>query len=304
MKYQIIEKHGSRIFAETENERLVGGLLKKWRQIERVPVAVNKTPSVDWRAREEREIKSGKYIRPTWGNSRSLSPGYSPLLSKKHPGMVLFTRSEEDGEANRKTQMRLRAFLKRYSLIHDEDEIRRVVMFTTLDVWPPKLKFARTAKQISWVYEHGPNTCMSGTRARQGPQGRKRHPAEAYAAGDLAVAYLLGNHNKKVSARAVCWPQKRIHGFAYGDMRNYLIEKLQALKFSLGPLNGARLRKISAGPRTFLCPCIDSPHGRGCVTKSMTNTNYLVIARAGRMTSTEGTVNLNDVPYSSELIGS
>jgi hypothetical protein len=79
---------------------------------------------------------------------------------------------------------------------------------------PPKLNFARTADEIEDIYNRGPSSCMKKSKAEfHGAINSVR----SYAGPDLAVAYLDKAGGKTVSARAICWPAKKIYGRMYGD---------------------------------------------------------------------------------------
>jgi hypothetical protein len=79
------------------------------------------------------------------------------------------------------------------------------------------------------------------------------HPCRIYAAGDLAVAYMV--RKDEITARALVWPEKKIYGRIYGD-ETRLLDLLDTAGYREGSLNGARMLRIpdSGG---FVCPYID-----------------------------------------------
>lgn len=78
------------------------------------------------------------------------------------------------------------------------------------DRWPKIVKFARTAQEVKFVYDYGPQSCMKGAPG-----------VIAYADSDLAVAYLYDEDEDWVIARAVCWPDKKVFGRVYPNDSDY-----------------------------------------------------------------------------------
>lgn len=70
------------------------------------------------------------------------------------------------------------------------------------------VKFATTEQEILRVYNEGPRSCMRGSNG-----------VIAYAAGDLAIAYI--DEDGRPRARALCWPEKKIYGRVYPNVENY-----------------------------------------------------------------------------------
>jgi hypothetical protein len=95
------------------------------------------------------------------------------------------------------------------------------------------------------------------------------HPAEVYAAGDLAVAYMADSSGRTV-ARAICWPAKKLYSRVY-DSTGYLHTALKKRGFEKSgsyypekanqTFDGAKLLRVPY-PRSneagvFLLPYID-----------------------------------------------
>lgn len=76
--------------------------------------------------------------------------------------------------------------------------------------WPTVVKFARTAEEVLWVYDNGPQSCMKGMPG-----------VIAYADSDLAIAYLYDEDEDWVIARALCWPDKKVFGRVYPNDSDY-----------------------------------------------------------------------------------
>lgn len=74
----------------------------------------------------------------------------------------------------------------------------------------PELLLARTADEIAHVYASGPSSCMSN-----GKKVADIESCRAYASPDLAIAYY--KRSGSIVARALVWPEKKIHSKIYGD---------------------------------------------------------------------------------------
>jgi hypothetical protein len=89
------------------------------------------------------------------------------------------------------------------------------------------------------------------------------HPVRVYGAGDLAIAYLEPEKGH-VTARALCWPARKIFGRVYGD-DGKLIPMLESAGFSAidrhskTSFNGAKLLRIE-DDYGFVCPYLDDPN--------------------------------------------
>ena len=131
---------------------------------------------------------------------------------------------------------------------------------------PRKLLFAVTEDEIQWVYEHGPDSCMSNAKYRErhgwgyghpGYWPLDMHACRVYAAGDLQVGYLTDNDEPKghVVARSLIWPAKKTYSRCYGDeirMRTALM----ANGYTFAPPIGAKVKRIKVDS-TFVLPYID-----------------------------------------------
>lgn len=75
----------------------------------------------------------------------------------------------------------------------------------------PKLTlgFATTKEEILRVYNDGPQSCMKGVAG-----------VTAYAAGDLAIAYVTDDADRIVG-RTLCWPAQKIYGRVYPNPDNW-----------------------------------------------------------------------------------
>ncbi len=117
-----------------------------------------------------------------------------------------------------------------------------------------ELAFADTADDIERVYLNGPRSCMSHPAASYDSD---EHPVRVYAAGDLSIAYLVAKDedSEHITARSVCWPEKKIYSRVYGDDK--LARMLESAGYGEGSLDGAKVARIPAG-RGFVMPYVDS----------------------------------------------
>lgn len=216
---------------------------------------------VDWRKREQNRFRDGTYTRlpwqmETWWTISTMKGPFfdhSMHVALDDPTMVAFNKSEEDGERDKQTRMKPGAYLKRYFPSLDDETVRHWAMVMA-GTAKHELKFATTEEEILHVYEKGPSSCMrfperdSGYRVGDKPY----HPVRVYAAGDLAVAYLL--LGKRITARCVCWPAKKRYSRIYGD--SVRLEAMLGEKgFKRGSFAGAKLLKVGDIRR---CDCGDA----------------------------------------------
>ena len=125
-----------------------------------------------------------------------------------------------------------------------------------------ELKFATTREEMRMVYENGPASCMCGDVSRFFTHKAAPHPVKSYAGGDLAVAYLQ-RKSGKISARVLCWPEKKIYNRLYGEDTSMLDSLLKAEGYQCGHLYGAKLclvnvSKFTKAANTYLIPSIDT----------------------------------------------
>jgi hypothetical protein len=165
-----------------------------------------------WRHREWGRFETGEYAPLPWENENWFYGSryhnqHIAHVSLKNPGLLAYTQSSKKGQADIQTPIKPGRYLTKYfGDVLTFDEITswsRVFNETFCDV---ELKFAVEADDIEEVYLKGPRSCMKGCDS-----------VRAYAAGDLAIAYIE-NCRGEISARTVCWPAKKIFGpRLYGD---------------------------------------------------------------------------------------
>lgn len=273
----------------------------------------------DWEHREIERLMDGTYTLLPWVGADGVSQS-DPLsreswflslrsaeahkhyahVSSTVPGNIAFTEDADKGSRDIQTSMRPGRYLKRfYGGRIDDTQIRQFANEFMAKHGVYELKFATTRDEIRAVYENGPSSCMSHKarefRCGTDDKGHRIHPTEVYAAGDLAVSYLLAcplspsadkedareDREVHIIARALCWPIKKTYGRIYGDahkmyefLHNAGYDKQEDWHFK-----GARLLKIEVSRGTYVMPYIDGDY------RSLTDDGeFLVISDGGRIT--------------------
>lgn len=212
-------------------------------------VQVKEESKPSWHEREQALLDNGTYERLPFDTKPEHFAHYSGDKTK-----IAFTPNDQFGESDRQLAMRPGRYL---SLHTDFDAERIKEICGTLFEHDAKLRFATTPDDIQRVYEHGPDSCMS-----KSPDHYSNfcHPVRIYGAGDLAIAYL---ENERVTARALCWPDKMIYGRIYGD-EHRIEQLLEAAGYRHGNCasmwNGARLLRIEDDDERFVAPYLDDPN--------------------------------------------
>ena len=149
--------------------------------------------------------------------------------------------------------------------------------------------FATTPDEIEHVYTHGPQSCMSYPATYF---ESSEHPTRIYGAGDLAIAYLEDpDDSKRVSARAICWPERKVFGRVYPTENEELQDELREALHALGyehvhqtsgkGLDGARMLRIEDDNRLVM-PYLDAPY-----QSFDDHGDYLILRRSGDYPGTE-----------------
>jgi len=230
-----------------------------------------------WRRRELARFASAEYRHLPWATSGWWASDAAYAIHKDHyahaslekPGWIAYTKSEEDGAKDKQSLLRPGAYLNRYfeKVLYDHGMSEQGLVEIFMKMYGPiDIKFAVTEEDITKAYDHGPHTCMND---KEWP--KNIHPATIYAAGDLQVAYI-GDLNKKVSARTLVWPDKKIHSRIYGDIAR-MTQGLTRLGYKWGAPLGAKVKRVELhkvefdgyDPPSgcFLAPYIDKKNQQG-----------------------------------------
>src|SRR4051812_18460666 len=172
-----------------------------------------------WCRREQDRFTTGVYLPVPWracgdayylpwGTDKS-STHHHAHLSVSDPGMIAYTPSDDYGMKDRQIRITpgryLERFMPDYSHRHAE-----WIAACTVDNYT--LKFAVTREEIVKLYDRGPESCMRGANH---DFSSSMHPCTVYGDSDLAFAYYGELSN--CSARAVCWPSRKLYGRVYGN---------------------------------------------------------------------------------------
>jgi hypothetical protein len=237
----------------------------RWRVIKRK----DETPETPaWWQREYDRFATGEYKTAPWlyepwfsglpsatvGDQAELirqygaKHGHFPHVAKGDPAKIAFTPDGTWGASDRQNRMRVGRYLAQYySDVLSNERIQELCASWDIEFGVGlEVKFAKTSDEIELVYRNGPNSCMShGTRDYNTGD---THPSRVYGAGDLAIAYL--ENAGRITARSLCWPEKKIYGRTYGDTHR-LHELMQALEYEHveycdggDEFDGARLLKL------------------------------------------------------------
>ena len=169
------------------------------------------------------------------------------------PGMIAFYESVAKAEAQRETITKVGRFLTRFRPELSQDDIRKLAEQYQAEQGQNVLTFATTEDEIEEVYVNGPNSCMAGN-ARKFKSSM--HPARVYAAGDLAIAHI------GTDSRVLCWPEKKVYGWIYGDTesrRDTLKNVLKDIGYSYEPYKfcGAKLLLVE-DEDSYVMPYLDN----------------------------------------------
>lgn len=200
--------------------------------------------------------------------------------------LVAYTQDDTKGGQDIQTPIKVGAYLKKFYPDLTSDQITDLSgRLAAKYLLANGLKFAVTRAEIRDVYERcfqedGVHSCMAGPVSRFSSRNVDYdvHPAEAYAGGDLQLAYL--EKNGQIIARALCWPEKKVYGRVYGDSSRFW-SMMDAQGYQEGDANdliGARMAKIVIETDDYygdriVAPYIDGPN---CVHESECG-EYLII---------------------------
>lgn len=253
---------------------------------------VKKIPDAEaegWKEREAGRLASGEYQPVPWQDMFWNIPEHYCHLSKSKPGFVAFTPGASFGMADRQLRMRAGRYLRKfYSVPLSEADIAEWAAKAGHEAAPAGLQFATDPDDIVEVYLNGPRSCM----AHEADHYADGHPCRVYGAGDLAVAYInrgvadYEDDDARVTARVVCWPEKKWYGRIYGDITR-LKPLLEAEGYTRASVfEGARLIRIKYGNGQFVCPYMDDDNDF-----VEDNGEYLIVREFGEMsTKNEGGV--------------
>jgi hypothetical protein len=228
-----------------------------------------------WELREQLRFATNRYQPVPWSDDLAPIPAHYLHLSTDKAGFVAFTPNGAKGAADLQTVMKPGRYLTRFYPdlpAHRIRDIQSAVHRAT------ELKFAVTPDAIEDVYTRGPTSCMSSDASEyESPC----HPVRVYGNSDLQLAYIT-DADGDPTARALVWPDKKLHGRIYGDAA-LLAHLLKAAGYTRGELEGARIRRINQDTYTVVLPYID-----GIKSFGVLDNTWLVIGGDHDAESTTG----------------
>lgn len=243
-----------------------------------------------WKDRERQRFRQGDYTPTIWAREHEgfthgeLYKNHYVHVSLENPEMIAYTPDDKYGAADRQVAMKPGRYLKKYFPELGNDRIEELVHWFVSGELPNPLKDSKVEitndpDKVQWVYENGPQSCMSGSDWRL-------HPARVYATEDMGVAYALDPKNpERVLARAVVCLKNKTYGRIYPTPENYQNDgwssanhaRLVMKKFSSmledadytedegEDFHGMKLRKEKLEDRTsgqhYIMPYIDGDYG-------------------------------------------
>jgi hypothetical protein len=210
-----------------------------------------------WKARELGRFADGTYIPLPWADlpAFTLTADHFAHVSTEDGAKIAYTQNAAKGQGDIQTRVRPGKYLTQfYSDVFDAPTIARLAAeFSNQYGESNVLLLATTADEIEHVYVNGPHSCMAHSADHF---DSSVHPCRIYAAGDLAVAYMV--RHDAITARALVWPDKKLHSRVYGD-ETRLGDLLELAGYTNGSLAGARMLRIEEHDG-FVMPYVDN-HG-------------------------------------------
>jgi len=275
-----------------------------------------------WRAREQHKFHS-TYTHPIWYTqdwwntppAQKIRRDHYVHVSLSNPKLLAYTENPSKGQRDIQTPISPGRYLKKFfGHLLDDKTIAKLAQWQVTGTLSTNytneqiyvLRFAQTPDEIEWVYEYGPDSCMSGPASGF---ASPVHPARVYGAGDLAIAYLQlkSDEDAKPIARALVRPPQGsapgYYGRVYPTPHRWQadgfasLEESQTAQLALeqrlvaqgykslldhrSGFNGAKLLRIEGdSDREIVCPFLD--HG-----KINLHSDYLEIYRNGKYSANQ-----------------
>lgn len=208
----------------------------------------------EWKRREQARIDDGTYVLPPWSSyawyyldgdygKGYRYPDHYAHISIDRLAMIAFTENDQKGVRDRQTRVSPGKYLAKFfgHVLSPKDIQALATEMGAKYNDDAELLFAETADEFEEVYTTGPNSCMS-----HAPDHFDScvHPVRVYAGFDLQLAYLM--RNDRITARSLCWPEKKIYSRVYGD-ETRLGHALRGVGYNPGSLSGAKITKLYDG---------------------------------------------------------
>jgi hypothetical protein len=175
-----------------------------------------------------------------------------PHASVEDPTMLAYTPSHEYGLRDRQVRIKVGKYLtKYYNDVLTSEQIRAFAN----GMKGFALKWATDAEEFRYVYEYGPNSCMSGSDFDD-IYGDYR-PTDVYDTGEFKLAYIEVEHRTILARGFVHEPTKRWVR-VYGDEADSLADQLNEMGYTkASSWAGAKLKYIVDDEGQIILPYID-----------------------------------------------
>ena len=246
------------------------------------PRKVNQQDDSAWHNREQARFDSGEYIPLHEYTAKAVSTYEEKNniklfahISKKNPSLIAYTKDSIKGAQDKQSLLSIPAFIE--LIAKDEDSVVKTFLTNIQNEHSNALagddfKLATTEDEIERVYTNyvesgglGVSCMRYASHNFPRVNSRHYHPTRVYAAGDLAIAYQA-NNDGKTTARALCWPSKKLYSRVYATLDNDALHV--ALKKagytqsryydrSNPSLSGARLLRVENDDGNLVAPYLD-----------------------------------------------
>lgn len=233
-----------------------------------------------WREREQYRLTHQYealpvFFRDILTKNQNSETEYHYAHRAKDGKSVSYTPSHEYGVLDKRTVISPGRYVQKYfGTILSQSEVREAANKFHMDLFSD-LQFhtGGTREAFRFAFEDqdvkSPSSsfrsCMSYHRSHYCSYDLPCHPAEVYAAGDLAIAYFTHPEApQRVLARSVIYPEKKTHSKIYAANHRYhdlMKARLEADGYSFSEdLFGARLLRIHLGDDDYVMPYIDGEY--------------------------------------------
>lgn len=281
------------------------------------PLRIARVVDNSWRIREAGRFDNGTYkplpaciSQAEWFIGSEANRNHFTHRANSDPSKVAFTESPEKGMDDKQTVIPINRYLARYfgDRLRSEEIAKISALYTSPEY---VLTIGDDAKSFRFAYsgqdvKSESSMYLSCMRYSKHYYGTPCHPAEAYAAGDLAIAYITSpDDSARVIARAIIWPEKMSFVRVYGVDETIRVALAQMLEDRglerASDWRGARIRAIEFNGKVVM-PYID-----GDITslEHDEDDEYMTISRHGNVdgSSTRGWAHSNSGRVSCEHCG-
>lgn len=157
------------------------------------------------------------------------------------PTRIRYFKSIEHAEQDRHTSTTLARYLtEHYSCLYSAPEIRDIGTAHIAKKQRIDIQILTNTEDIENAYIVGPRSCMA---YHHNHYSHNIHPVSVYGDdSDLALAII--KKSGVITARALIWPDRKVHGRLYGD-HTRLQNALNELGYSHGSFAGAKLNWVT-----------------------------------------------------------